>query len=102
MPLRRGQRSASDEVNRRHVDDQAVARYHQGRDRRPSVRRAGNVQIPAQGRDNMTVTCAGTQLYTRHGSALAKLAGGGVWTQRFKFLEIRIPTRPRRHKPAKA
>ena len=42
----------------------------QGRDRRPSARGAGNVHVPAQGHDNMTVTCAGTQLDTRHGSAL--------------------------------
>ena len=96
MPLRRGQhhisagtpgqplhpqqgakRSAIDEVKRRPVDDQAATGYHQGRDRRPSFRRADNVQVPAQGHDNMTVTGAGTQLYTRHGSALCYTSRAG-------------------------
>jgi len=42
----------------------------------PGVRRAGHVQVPVQGHDNMTVTCAGTQLYTRVSRSSAKARTG--------------------------
>ena len=76
-PQQSAKRSAIDEVKRRHGDEQAPAQYHQGRNRLPSVRRAGNVQVPSHGHENMTVTCAGTQLCTRHGAALRQTSRAG-------------------------
>jgi hypothetical protein len=58
-PQQGAKRAAIDEVKRRHVDDQVLTPRQQGRDSRLGTRRVRNVQFPAQGRDNMTVTCAG-------------------------------------------
>ena len=59
--------STLDEVERRHVDDQALPPCHQGHDSGLGIRRPGNVQAPAQAHDNETLTYADIQLYTWHG-----------------------------------
>jgi hypothetical protein len=92
-PQQGAKRAAIDEVKRRHVDDEALTPRHQARDRRLGIRRAGNVQVPAQGHDNMTAPYAGFQLYTRHGSALCHTSRGGVWTQRLNFSDQHLTLR---------
>ena len=65
-PQHGAKRAAIDEVKRRHVDDHMLTPRQQGHDSRLGIRRPGNIQVPAQGHDNMTVIFAGTELYTRH------------------------------------
>ena len=96
-PQQGTKRAAIDEVERRHVDDQALTPRQQGRDGRLGIRRPGNIQIPAQGHDNATLAYAGLQLYTWHDAALCHTGRGEVWTQRLGFFDPRSQPTPLTH-----
>ena len=96
-PQQSAKRSAIDEVKRRHGDEQAPAQYHQGRNRLPSVRRAGNVQVPSHGHENMTSHALVLSSAPGMGPPSAKLAGPGL-DPTVQFLEICVSALRRRHK----
>ncbi len=54
------------ETQRRHVNDEVLTPATRAVIAAPGVRRTGNIQIPAQGYDQMAIACAGRQLHTRH------------------------------------